>query len=249
MSETTTDLTEQEPPEIAPETVVETPAAEQTTETEQPEQKPSHGDRRFANLTARNASMQAELAEERRLREAAEALLAAKEDKPEDSRPQPRVDRETIKAEVRFEQDRDALLERGDAAFGKAEFKAQVDVLSSLGAFGSGAFNQALVAMPNGEKIVAALAEDTDALISMLGKSPAALAAEMGRMSAKLETATTTTTQPTVRVSQAPRPMTPVTPAPVLAEPDLYDPKTTDDMDAYVRQYRKQFGERKARGL
>jgi hypothetical protein len=74
---------------------------------------------------------------------------------------------------------------------------------------------QALVEVPGASKVVAHLADDADALVELLGKSPVAMAAAMGRMAAELNRPVAT------RLSNAPRPAAPVTPAVVTPEIDL----------------------------
>lgn len=186
--------------------------AEQVATEEQPEDakpKPQR-DRRFANLRARTTSLEAELAEERTKRAAAEALLNANN---QDDAPPARSTETVEQAAERLLAQRhlnDRLTEidtAGRAIEGWDEAKA---TMTSLGAVNNAAFLEALSVTPEAEKVFAELAEDTDLLTALLKKTPVAMAAEMGRMAAKIETRTKTTAAPGRPLSAAPRPVTPV---------------------------------------
>ena len=64
-----------------------------------------------------------------------------------------------------------------------------------------------------------ALADDSDEVMALLRKSPAAMAAHLGRLDAKMETAATP------RASNAPKPPAPLRTPAVEPELDIYDPK------------------------
>lgn len=245
MSETTTqDAPEQDPPDPAdaPAGIAPTEPQADAPDPVQDPPKPNRGDRRFANLTARTVALEADLAAQQRRADAAEALLrAAKPDA--DPAPQPTVSRDALKAEVRFEAARDAVAQRGEAEFGKAAFAEQAAVLGSLGALQNGDFMAALVEMPNAEKIIAMLADDTDALLNLMKKTPAGMAAEMGRMSAKLETPTGDAPKPPV--SRAPAPVTPIRAPVVVPETDPYQIKTADEWKEYRLKTARRFQARR----
>lgn len=237
MSETATqDPTDQDAPEPADapieSQVTETQA--EPTEAEQPQPdptpKPNRGDRRFSQLAARNAALEAELAEARRARESAEALVRAGKPDADPEQPAP-ISREAIRAEIRYETQRDGVIERGNTEYGAAAFAEQASILAGLGATQNRDFMAVLVEMPNAEKIVAALSDDTDALLNMMSKTPAGMAAEMGRMSARLET--TAAKPPKVAASRAPVPVTPIRAATVVPEIDPYKIGTAEEWKAY----------------
>lgn len=193
----------------APETV-EAPA---TTEPPAPEPKPSQKDRRFAHLTAKlgDASRRAEEAEARA--RALEEMIAARgtEAAPE-TKPQPALKPDEIRAaaaslleQERFEERRLALIGDGIKDFGEDGWQDKTTILHEFGATANPAFMQAITELPEGAKIVAALADDVDQLEALLKKSPAAMAAHLGRMSAQLEQ-----TPKKPLLSNAPKPVAPV---------------------------------------
>ena len=218
----------------APETQPPPQAAEPTAEAT-PEPKPTPAERRFAILTSRLATeAEARAAAERRA-EAAEALLNAGKEKPAAIPTQPgeTVEQaaERIVAQRDYDSRRNALVAAGEKELGKEAWAEKTGFLHDLGATGNQAFMQAIVAVPGATKLVAHLADDPDALATLLTKPPVAMAAEMGRMAAEL-------TRPTPRpLSNAPRPATPVQAAAVVAEPDAYDEKLS--MSEYVALRRK----------
>lgn len=229
MSETVTDPI-QDAPEPSAEVIVDPQVTEtETTQTEptepvqtedQPAPKPRRADRHVAALTARVAEKTAALEAAERRAEAAEALLRASkgEDDPE-PKLQPAIDREAVRREIRFDEQRNALILAGQKEFGKGEWDGMADTLGGLGAVSNAAFMEALVDLPNAPKIVAALADDPDALIGLLAKSPAAMAAQLGRMDAKMET----TPAPKPGLSNAPKPPPALRSQAVEPEHDIYN--------------------------
>jgi hypothetical protein len=220
----------------------ETPEGEAAAEPK-PGRKVQAGDRRFAHLTARAASLAEDLAETKRRAEAAEELLRATKSgeaiAPKQSDETPHQIARRIVAEERFVEKRTAVALAGNNQFGAEEWGAKTDVLHGLGALNNTDFMETLVDLPNAADVVAALSEDTDSLIDMLGKSPRQMAAALGRMSAKLETpAVTQTPKP---ISKAPRPPAPVTATNVAREKSVYDKGATSDMAAYKAQLAKEF--------
>jgi hypothetical protein len=207
-------------PVEAPAPVVETPAppeAEAPPEAAPAEApKPSKADRRFALMTSRLATeAEARAAAERRA-EAAEALLNAGKETPAPPQGETVEQAATrLLAQREYTNRQNALVESGFKEFGEAAWKEKTDILYNLGATGNNAFMQALVEVPGAAKVVAHLADDADALVGLLGKSPVAMATEIGRIAAELNRPAPP------RLSNAPRPAAPVTPAVVTPEPDL----------------------------
>lgn len=187
--------------------VTDPPAPEPTEAPPEPTpRKPNAADRRFANLSARTAALQAERDAAIRDAEAARALLSA--GKPET----PTLPGETVEqaaqrlvAEREFSGKLDKIDAQGKKDFGAEAWSAAKDSLTSFGATTNPAFLQALAETDHPAKIFSALAEDSDALIELLRKSPAAMAAQLGRMDAKME-------NPPAKppVSSAPRPAAPI---------------------------------------
>lgn len=232
MSETTTDPAPE--PIAQPDPVPEVPATEtqaaadpapETPDPEPtPEPKPRRADRHVANLTARLAAKDAEVQAAERRAQAAEALLQA--GRPDNADPpprQPQPDVETRATQIAAEREFNRRLADIDAAgakdLGKEVWEEAKSVLTGLGATTNQAFLEALAETANPAKVFAALADDSDELVALLRKSPAALAAQLGRIDARMET-TTTTAKP---VSNAPKPPARIQATTVEAEPDLYD--------------------------
>jgi hypothetical protein len=234
MSETVPDQTPPDPapepdpaPTPAPVTPTEPDAPPEPVATAEPDSapKPRRTDRHVANLTARVASeTQARDAAERRA-EAAEALLRAGQQPPADQpAPPPRtdlVDVETRAAQLIQEREFNRRLAEIDAA-GKKEIGADAweqakATHTGLGAVSNQAFLAALAETENPAKIFTALADDTDALVELLGKSPAAMAARLGRMDAEIS-------RPAPKpLSSAPVPAPRVHGGAVVPEPDPYN--------------------------
>ena len=97
---------------------------------------------------------------------------------------------------------RQTLVGAGIKEFTPDVWNAKTEVLAQLGATENPAFMRAVVAVPEGHKVVAALADDPDRVTSLLRMDPVEMAAEMGRMSAELSAP-----RPTKPVSAAPEPM------------------------------------------
>lgn len=192
------------PTEIA---VGDPPAPEPTEAQPDPApRKPNAADRRFANLSARTATLQRELEAKETELAAAKALIGT--DKPNVA-PLPGETIEQAAQRLVAEREFNGKLGKIDAQ-GKKDFGADAwssakDTLTSLGATTNQAFLQALAETDHPSKIFSALAEDSDALIELLGKSPAAMAAQLGRMDAKMENPA-----PKAPVSSAPRPAAPI---------------------------------------
>lgn len=195
---------------------VDQPSGETTPK---PEPKPKRTDRHIAHLTAAKTAAEAALAAANRRAEAAEALLNAGKETP-DPAPQRANDVESRAAALVAEREFNAKLAAIDAAgkkSGAEEWEAAKTTLTSLGATSNQAFLQALAETDNPTQIFSTLAEDPDALMDLLAKSPAAMAAKLGRMDAKLS-------QPTVRpLSSAPVPPPKVVPSGVVRDANPHD--------------------------
>lgn len=227
MSETTSepeapDVAAVETPEKTPENIQSPENPEQIeTEAEKPADpppKPRRSDRHVANLTARLAATQAELQAAHNAREAAEALLRVGKSDEAPQRPQEAPDRAAVRAEIEFDTRRQALVTTGLKELGTDAWNEKTSILHGLGATQNAAFMQALVEMPNAVKIVAELADDSDALVSLLNKSPSAMAAALGRMDAKMDAPA-----PKPQLSNAPRPVPKVESTAVVPEPTIFD--------------------------
>ena len=189
-----------------------------------PAPKPKRTDRHVANLTARAAAETARAEAAERRAEAAEALLRAGKPDGEDPAPQPRqpvVDVETRAAELVREREFNRRLADIDAA-GKKELGADAweavkATHTGLGAVNNPAFLAALAETENPAKIFSALADDTDALVELLAKTPAAMAAKLGRMDAEIARPVTKS------LSSAPTPATRVQAGGVVPEADPYN--------------------------
>src|SRR6185312_14576836 len=212
---------ETDPP--APETADATQAApDAPADTTDEPAKPTQADRRFAILSSRlTTEAEARRAAETELA-AARALLNA--GKPDEAPTPPAETVEQAAARLVAERDsaraRNALIEAGRKEYTAAVWDAHADVLHSMGATTNQAFMAALVELPNATKIVAHLAEDVDALQSLLNKSPLAMATEMGRMAAEMSRPA-----PARPLSNAPRPANPIASPATPPEPDVYDEK------------------------
>lgn len=224
MSETITDpvIEPVATPAIEPtDPVTETPAPETPTEpAAEPPPKPDKIERRIANLTRKMADeARAREAAERRA-EAAEALVAAANpDKPGADKPATDVEARAaqIVAQRAFEQRLTAIDHAGKKEVGAEAWEQAKDTLTSLGATRNQAFLQALAETDNPAKIFAAMADDTDTLLELLGKTPAALAARLGRMDAEFS-------KPVARpLSAAPTPPTKLRSSGVVPEANPYN--------------------------
>jgi hypothetical protein len=136
--------------------------------------------------------------------------------------PAPRHDDVEIRARQLVEQEKtetklNDMISTGAREFGEAAFNDKSAILVQLGARDAPGFMDALVTVPEGHKVVAALADDPDKLVSLLRMGPVAMGVEMGRLAAELS---------------APKPPKPVSaaPAPVAAPvgrtqpaPDIYN--------------------------
>jgi hypothetical protein len=188
--------------------------------------KPTRQERHVANLTRKAAEeTRAREAAERRA-EAAEALLAAGKtedgDKPPMPRPGAEPDRETLRAEIRFNDRLGEIDAAGKKELGADQWEAAKATLTGLGAVRNQNFLQALAETDNAAKIFAHLADDTDALVELLGKPPAAMAARLGRLDAGFA-------KPAPKaLSGAPRPAAKVEGSGTAPQPSLHDPKLSD---------------------
>lgn len=202
--------------EVVDGTETTTPPADTGTE-----EKPDKVKRRVANLTRKyvDADRAREAAEARA--EAAEALLRANSPDNPKPRQQPAQDVEARAAELVAQRQFDARISAIDASgkkdMGADQWEQAKATMQGLGATRNQVFLQALAETDNPVKLFAQLADDTDELMDLLGRSPTAMAARIGKLDAKLS-------QPVARpLSAAPAPVPKVKTAGVAPEPDLYN--------------------------
>lgn len=204
-----------------------TPTAEETAAAEaaaEAAKKPDPVARRIANLNRKAAdSDRAREAAERRA-DAAEALLAAgKTDDPlkppvtPPARGEP--DRDALRAEIRFNDRLGEIDAAGKKELGADAWETAKATLTGLGAVKNMAFLQALAETDNPAKIFAAMADDTDALMELLSKPPAAMAARLGRLDASFAK------PPAKPLSGAPKPAAKVDGGGGAPPVNIYDPK------------------------
>lgn len=174
-------------PAQSAEVVTETPP--ETTETPAEPPKPDKVERRIANLTRK-------MAEESRARAAAEARAEAAERRLDTNAPDATpaahkpVDVETRAEQLVTEREFNRRLNDIDSAgkkeFGGDSWEAAKSTLTGLGATTNKAFLEALAESESPAKLFAHLADDTDELVALLAKPPAAMAAKIGRIDAQL---------------------------------------------------------------
>jgi len=215
--DTTADVAPVADPPVADQTAAPADPAPDATPEPEPQPKPKQADRRFAAMTAKLAAEATARAEAEKRADAAEALLRA--GKPDgDTKPvtrQPSVEEaaEKLLQEREFNTKIKAIDLAGKKEFGHEAWEDAKNTMTSLGASGNTAFLAALAETEHPQKIFAQLAEDTDTLLSLMNKSPAAMAAQLGRMDAKMAQPA-----PTKPLSAAPRPPAPVTSGGVTAK-------------------------------
>lgn len=213
-----------ETPEPQPEPQAEAPTEPAADPEPKPEPKPKRTDRHIAHLTARAA-------EETRLREAAErradaaeALLRVNRQGDEEPAPQHRQNApQDVEARAtQLVQEREFNRRLGEIdATGKKElgdaWETAKATLTGLGAVNNQAFLQALAETDAPHKIFASLADDPDALMELLQRSPVSMAARIARMDADLNRPA-----PTKPLSAAPIPATRVQTGAVIKDFDPY---------------------------
>ena len=205
---------------------------------DEPKPKPKRTDRHIAHLTARAASETERANKAERERDAANALLeASKPADGTDPKPAPRAqetDIEAAAARLMAERQFNARLGEIDAA-GKKELGAEAweaakSTMTTFGAIKSQAFLQALAEAESPAKLFAALADDPDQLVDLLGKPPAAMAARLGRMDADLSKPA-----PKPALSSAPKPAAKIDPGAVFPIVDLYHYPPNMSMAEYAK--------------
>lgn len=187
----------------------------------EPAPKPDKIERRVANLTRKMADADRARAAAEARAEAAEALLRSKDPDADAPAPrQPATDVEARATQLLAEREfnrRMTEIDNAGKALGADQWEQAKATLGGLGATANTAFLQALAETENPAKIFADLADDTDVLMDLLAKSPAAMAARLGKMDAKLST-------PAARpISNAPPPAPRVKTSGVAPEPDPYN--------------------------
>lgn len=119
-----------------------------------------------------------------------------------------------------------ALISTGTKELGEAAWLEKTNIVGQLGATESPAFMRAIVSVPDGHRVVAALADNPERVVALLGMDPVEMAAEMGRMAGELAAPKPRT------ISNAPRPVAPINGRP-QPEPNVYDTKSMS-MSEYV---------------
>lgn len=229
--------------ETATETTEAAPASAEATEEApkpEPEKKPSAVDRRIAQLTARLAAESERAAKAQRDLEALRAMTA-KEGEPNPAATPRDVEAEIIRRAEMLNAQREhqkataTWLKAGRTEF--PDFDDKSGVLASLGAVEKPAFLEAVVALPNGHRLVPMLADDPDEAMRILDLPPLRMAAELGRLAEKAGAAPKPKS-----VSNAPAPVAPVN-GRAKREWNLSD----DDipMAEYVRLREKQIKEQR----
>lgn len=197
----------------------------ETVDTPEPEAepapKPDKIERRVANLTRKMADADRARAAAEARADAAEALLRSRDPETDTPAPrQPATDVEARATQLLAEREFNRRMNEIDTAgkaLGADQWEQAKATMDGLGAINNIAFLQALAETEHPAKIFADLADDTDVLMELLGKSPAAMAARLGKMDAKLST-------PAARpLSNAPPPAPKVKAAGVVAEPDPHN--------------------------
>ena len=213
-------------PVEAVEPQVDQEAPEQATEAQEQPQEPKKPTeppwfmKRIDAMNRRNADLARELAalraQQSELKSGGQLEPTQPERQPEtltEQAIQAEVERRT--AQARFNEARQGVIQSGVKEFGAEDWNAKTQMIASLGATDNQAFMEALIDLPDAHRLVASLADDPDRLQALLSKRPAAMAAEMGRMAAAMET-----TAPKPRISNAPKPVTPISAKSTEAAPD-----------------------------
>jgi hypothetical protein len=209
MSETTETAPAPEPePTPAPEPTEPTEPTEPAKDTD--EERPSRGDRRFAELTARLSA--AERREAQREAELEFYRRQAAAQAPQDETPEQRQMRERaqIRSEVEAQIRTETFHNQGQAAY--ADWKQRCDDLVKMGA--DAGFAQLLVEMPGGEgvKVAAALATDPAEVERIANlRSERARAVALGKYAATLGDGEAPARPAAAAVTRAPAPIRPVT--------------------------------------
>lgn len=240
MSETTSGTTQEPVPGVTgtpieqqvPEVQDHAETAPENTEPAsepEPAPKPRRTDRHIAHLTARAAAAEGARVKAEAERDAALALVRSGQSEDDEQTERRgftaadlRAEAAKMLAEERAETARMAVVTRGVKELGADVWKEKTDMLASLGATANPAFMQAILDMENTSKLVQTLADDPDLLSEILAKPPAALAAHLGRLDAKLSVPAAA-----ARISQAPAPPRRVAATSVTPDIDLADPKVT----------------------
>ncbi len=188
---------EPEPTPVTPEPAA-TPAPEPTPDPDAPpaEADPAPKPKPWEPAAlARETRLKHEARREADQLKAELALLRAQHPPTEGDAPPPpqqmtpdavRTAAEQMRQQERYEEARTDLIQTGIKELGREVWDKKTEVLAALGATENASFMEALVELPDAQKLVAALADDPDRLTTLLAKRPTAMAAEMGRMTAEL---------------------------------------------------------------
>ncbi len=239
MSETIPQPEEEPQPTPEPEPQ---PQPEPAPEPEEPPAAASKAAKRISHLSARanEATRRAEAAE--RELEQARALLAQRNGETPPAPPpvteadiDARAERKL--AERLVAEKRQEIIQAGVAAFGQEQWNEATNYIATAGMLKRPEFMDTLVELDNAHQVVAALADDPDAVASMLALRPTALAARLGRMSAELSM-----DKPTNTISKAPPPVKPVAPGRTAPAPDPAKMSTQQYLEFRKRTAPKHLG-------
>ena len=137
---------------------------------------------------------------------------------------------------------RNEMIQSGVKELGENTWNEKTEILHHLGATNNEAFMRAVMTVPDGHKVVAALADDPTRVMGLLQRSPLEMATEIGAMAAEIHR------KPAARkITSAPSPGAAVN-GRTVSEPNLYDPNIS--MAEFARLWDKRQADRaKARGL
>lgn len=128
------------------------------------------------------------------------------------------------------------LIQNGVKELGENSWNDKTEILHHLGATGNEAFMRAVMVVPDGHKVIAALADDPTKVMGLLQRSPLEMATEIGRLAADI------TRKPATRkMTAAPAAGAPVT-GRTVGEPSLYDPNIS--MSEFARLWDKKQADR-----
>jgi len=207
-TETTDNALEQQQAD-APEGQEAEQTADKQTEAEQPTEKKSDWrEKALARETRLKHEARREVEALRKEIENLKTLMAKPESEreaaPAHSEAEIQAAAQRLREVERFNEKRQSLIDNGVEEFTAREWNEKTQILAGLGATDDPNFMQALVAVPHGHKVVAALAADPDRIVGLLGNSAVVMAAELGRISAEVASG-----KPKP-VSTAPKPVTPI---------------------------------------
>lgn len=147
-----------------------------------------------------------------------------------------------IVAQQTYQKNLNDMARRGAEEF--SDFQDRCNFLADLGAGDNPNFLPAVSALEDGHKVLAELADKPEEAQRILSLTPIQMAAELGRMSAKVSGAPQTAVKPEKKISTAPAPIKPID---ATAKPN--DAPSPDDSDAewFAKRARQREERRQAR--